>query len=368
MLFDKVKRNFGFGCMRLAMKDDMVDLEIFGKMVDAFMAAGFNYFDTAHCYLDGKSEDALRICLAEKYDREDFVLANKLTHMYFNSEEDVVPFFESQLKLCGVDYFDVYFFHCMTKTTYPHHQKCNTFKLLQQLKQEGKIKYLALSFHSTADYLDKILTENPFIDFVQLQINYLDYDDPFIQSKACYDVAVKHGKKVIVMEPVKGGTLVNLPKPAAEIFDALGGGSYASYALRYAASFPEVKMVLSGMGNMDMMNDNINTFKDFKPLTPAELEACEKAREAIKAVNQISCTGCDYCAAGCPKGIKISKIFANFNKTVLNEMTCDEALRYMENEGMNPSECINCGACAKECPQSLEIPSLLKKVYNKFNY
>ena len=238
MAFEKIKKNFGFGCMRLKLVDGNVDYTEFNRMIDLFMESGFNYFDTAHGYINGKSETAIRDCLVARYKREDFVLANKLSPWFFEKEEDILPLFESQLSACGVDYFDFYLFHCLTRETYPKNKRCNTFEIINRLKEEGKIKHIAMSFHDTADVLDTILTEQPSIEAVQLQFNYLDFDDPGVQSKACYDVAVKHGKRVLVMEPVKGGALVDLPDRAKEVLDGFSGGSYASYALRFAASFP----------------------------------------------------------------------------------------------------------------------------------
>ena len=235
MPFEKIKKNFGFGCMRMKMAGEEVDYDEFCKMIDAFLDAGFNYFDTAHGYINFKSQAALRECLVKRHDREDFVLANKLTPWFIEKEEDVLPFFESQLSACGVDYFDFYLFHCMNKDTYKKQLSCNSFEIVKKLRDEGKIRHIAMSFHDTADVLDMILTEQPFIEAVQLQFNYLDYDDPGVQSKACYDVARKHGKPIMVMEPVKGGVLVNLPEKAAELLRAAGGGSHASYALQISA-------------------------------------------------------------------------------------------------------------------------------------
>ena len=255
MPFDeKIKNRFGFGCMRLKMNGDVVDYEEFNKMIDAFIGAGFNYFDTAHGYIDGKSETAIRDCLAARYKREDFILANKLSEWFVKEESEVLPLFESQLKLSVVEYFDYYLVHAVSRHNYEKYKSINAFGILEKLKKEGKIRHAAMSFHDTAEVLDMILSEQKGIEVVQLQINYLDFDDPNIESKKCYDVAVKHGKKVIVMEPVKGGTLALLPERAAKVLDALGSGkSYASYAIRYAASFPEVIMVLSGMGSEAMM-------------------------------------------------------------------------------------------------------------------
>ncbi len=362
MSFDKVKKNFGFGCMRLPMVDDKVDYQEFNRMIDAFMNAGFNYFDTAHGYIDGKSELAVRACLTARYDREDYVLADKLSAWYFETEEEVLPLFQKQLERCGVEYFDFYLFHCLTRESYPKHKQCNTFQIVQRLKAEGKIKHIAMSFHDTADVLDMILTEQPCIEAVQLQINYLDYDDPGVQSKACYDVTVKHGKQVIVMEPVKGGHLVNLPQKAAKLFDDLNGGSYASYALRYAASFPRVFMVLSGMGNMDMMQDNINTFSPFVPLSAQELAATDRARDIIRETRKIPCTKCNYCGEVCPKHIPISDLFAAYNRFLTAEITKGAAKEAFPTCGALAADCIGCGKCESVCPQNIDVKQQIEKI------
>ena len=364
MQFPEIAKNFGFGCMRLPMRKGEVDYDIFNQMIDLFLKAGFNYFDTAHGYIDGKSETAIRDCLAARYPREAFVLANKLSDPYFERESDIVPLFEEQLRLCGVSYFDMYLFHCLNRTLYQKHKRCNAFAIVQELKKQGKVKHIAMSFHDTADVLDKILTEQPCIEAVQLQINYLDYDDPSIQSRACYDVAQKHRKPVIVMEPVKGGRLVNLSDAAASVLDALGGGSYASYALRYAASYPGVFMVLSGMGNMDMMYDNIKTMQQFVPLHPEELQATDQVRSILRAEKQIPCTGCEYCATPCPKHIPIAKIFAEYN-AFCTARTSRAVLRdtlFALPRGI--SDCIGCGKCEKICPQGIHVKDQFSKITN----
>ncbi len=361
MAFEEIKNKLGFGCMRLKMVEDKVDTEEFSRMIDAFLAAGFNYFDTAHGYIDGKSELALRECLTSRYRREAYILADKLSDWYFEKEEDIVPLFESQLKACGVEYFDFYLFHCLTRTSYPKHKKCNSFEIIKKLKEQGKIKHIAMSFHDTADVLDQILSEQPCIEAVQLQINYLDYDDPTVQSKACYDVAVKHGKKVIVMEPVKGGALVNLPDEAAAVLDDLNGGSYASYALRYAASFPEVFLVLSGMGNMDMMTDNLKTFSDFVPLNDKELEATDRVRQIIRASRQIPCTKCNYCAEVCPQNVPISELFAVYNAFLTAKITAEQAKETFPKD-VCAGDCIRCGKCEEICPQNIGIRGHLEDI------
>ena len=361
-MFSEVKRNFGFGCMRLPMKDGEVDFEQVNAMVDRFIEAGFNYFDTAHGYIDGKSEKAVRECLTSRYDRNEYVLANKLSDWFFKSEEEILPLFEEQLKICGVDYFDFYLFHALHRNSYQKHKECNSFEIVKKLRDEGKIKHIAMSFHDTAEVLDMILTEQPDIEAVQLQINYLDYDDPGVQSKKCYDVAVKHGKKVLVMEPVKGGALVNLPDEAVKEFEALGDAKPVSYALRYAASYPEVFMVLSGMGNMDMMESNVKTMHPFVPLNEKELAATDKAREIIRKYNQIPCTKCRYCAEVCPMSVPIADMFAHYNDYALAKVTKRDTREKLASFEVKASDCIECGACENICPQNIDIRERLKKL------
>ena len=231
--FNNIKKNFGFGCMRLPMLDnDTVDYNEFNKMIDYFFEQGFNYFDTAHGYLGGKSEIALRECLVKRYPRESYILVNKLTTQYFNKQEDIRPFFESQLEICGVDYFDFYLMHAQNAEFFEKYKKCRAYETAFELKKEGKIKHVGISFHDKADVLDQILTEYPEVEVVQIQFNYVDYEDTGIEGKKCYEVCRKHNKPVIVMEPVKGGNLINLPDEAQKVFDALGGGSNASSECR----------------------------------------------------------------------------------------------------------------------------------------
>lgn len=361
-MFEEVKRNFGFGCMRLPMQDGEVDKEEFNRMIDFFIESGFNYFDTAHGYIEGKSERAIKDCLTSRYERDRYILANKLSDWFFKSEEEVLPFFEQQLDICGVEYFDFYLFHALNRNSYQKHKKCNTFAIVNKLHEQGKVKHIAMSFHDTADILDIILSEQPQIEVVQLQINYLDYDDPTVQSQACYDVAVKHGKKVIVMEPVKGGALVNLPEPATRVFEELGDASPVSYALRYAASFPEVFMVLSGMGTMEMMEQNLHTMYPFTPLNEVELNATDKVREIIRQYNQIPCTKCKYCGEVCPKHIPIDNLFAAYNQYALAQISHGELSEKLTAFEIKATDCIECGKCEKICPQSIDIRNKLKKL------
>lgn len=258
------------------MKDGKVDYAVFSEMVDLFMAGGFNYFDTARVYLGGQSETAIRDCLVKRYPRESFVLADKLSSPLFSREEDIVPLFEKQLASCGVGYFDFYLMHAQTRTSFEKYRDCRAYETAFGLKRQGRIRHVGISFHDTAEVLDMILTAYPAIEFVQIQFNYVDYDDPTVQSKDVYDVCRRYGKPVIVMEPVKGGSLANLPDDARAVFDRLSGGSAASYAVRYAAGFDGVMTVLSGMSNTEQMKDNLSYMTDFRPLDGNEMKAVDE--------------------------------------------------------------------------------------------
>lgn len=362
-----IKKNFGFGCMRLPEVDGGIDTEECKKMFDKFLEEGFNYFDTAHGYLGGKSETTLRECLTSRHPRESYVLTDKLTEPYFNKREDIRPFFESQLLACGVDYFDFYLMHAQDKRIFEKFKRCQAYEEALELKKEGKIKHFGISFHDKAEVLDKILTEYPQVEVVQIQFNYVDYEDPSVESRKCYDVCVKHGKPVIVMEPVKGGSLVNLPEEAKKVFADLNGGSPASYAIRFAASFENVMMVLSGMGSMAMVEENTSYMKDFKPLDRRELEAIDKVRAIFRAQNLIPCTACRYCTDGCPKHILIPDLFACLNAMRAFKTWNVEYYYNIHTTGHGKaSDCIGCGKCEKSCPQHLPIRALLKDVAREF--
>lgn len=365
---EKVKKNFGFGMMRLPMNGEDVNIEETKKMVDDFLDAGFNYFDTAHGYISGKSETAIKECLVDRYPRDSYVLTNKLSDSFFKTEEDIRPFFESQLAVCGVEYFDFYLMHAQCLENYKKYKSCRAYETAFELKKEGKVRHVGISFHDSADFLEKILTDYPQIEVVQLQFNYLDYEDPGVQSRACYEVCRKYNKPVIVMEPVKGGSLVNLPEEAKAVIDGLHGGSPASYAIRFAAGFPGIMMVLSGMSNMEQIHDNISYMKDFKPLSSDELSAIEKVRGVFKKMSMIPCTACRYCVDGCPKHILIPDLFADLNaKKLHNDWNSDYYYGSIHTaNGGKASECIKCGKCEKICPQHLPIRKLLVDVANTF--
>lgn len=364
--FDGVKKNFGFGCMRLPMKDGEVDYEHFCLMVDEFIAQGFNYFDTAHGYIEGKSEVAIRECISKRYERDKFVLTNKLSGQYFSKQEDIRPFFESQLQACGVEYFDYYLMHAQNAENFKQYKECKAYETAFELKKEGKVKHVGLSFHDSADVLDAILTEYPQVEVVQIQLNYVDYDDPIIQGKKCYEVCRKHDKPVIIMEPVKGGMLVELKEEAEVVLNALNGGSPASYAIRYTAGFDGVKMVLSGMSNMEQMQDNLSYMKDFKPLNEEEISAIDKVVKILNSEEIIKCTRCGYCEEGCPAKIAIPRLFSCYNAKLQYKNFDNNRYEYAIKGRGKPTDCVECGLCEKICPQHLPIRQNIKKVASVF--
>ena len=262
-------------------------------------------------------------------------------------------------------YFDFYLMHAQSAKNYGHFKACRAYETAFALKAEGRVRHVGLSFHDSAEVLEQILTEYPAIEAVQLQFNYADYDDPKVQSRKCYEVCVKHGKPVIVMEPVKGGNLVNLPENAKVVLDALHGGSAASYAIRFAAGFPGVMMVLSGMSNMEQMRDNLSFMRDFRPLDEREKAAVGRVRAILSGGNLIPCTGCRYCVDGCPKHIAIPELFAAMND---RQMHPDGNADYAAHTapGHRASDCVKCGKCERACPQHLPIRQLLQRAAREF--
>lgn len=367
-------KKLGFGCMRLPMSEGtvggegVVDTRQVCAMVDAFLEQGFCYFDTAHGYIAQKSEPTVRQCLVERHPRDRYLLTDKLSGTFFQTEEEIRPFFESQLEITGAGYFDFYLMHALNANQYQKFTECNAFQVAQQLKNEGKIRHVGISFHDTPEVLEQILSEHPEIEVVQIQFNYADLEDPKVQSLAVYEVCRRHGKPVIVMEPVKGGNLVKLPDDARAVLDALHGGSPASYAIRFAAGFPGMLMVLSGMSMPEQVQDNISFMKDFKPLDETELAAIAKVQEIFRSKNLIPCTGCRYCTDGCPKQIAIPELFATMNaKQIYHDWHTD----YYYNAvyalpGHKASDCVKCGKCESVCPQHLPIRQLLENVAKEF--
>lgn len=367
--FNEIKKNFGFGCMRLPMQGNKVDMEQFREMVDIFMENGFNYFDTAHVYVGGQSETAIREAISRRYPRESFILTNKLSTHCFNSQEEIRPLFQEQLEACGVDYFDFYLMHAQDGAIYEKFRRCNAYETALELKSEGKIRHFGISFHDKADVLERILTDYPQIEVVQIQFNYVDYEDASVEGRKVYEVCEKFGKPVIVMEPVKGGSLVNLPEDAQKVFDDLHSGmSNASYALRFAGSFPNICMVLSGMSDPTQMNDNISFMKEFHPLSDTEMKAVQKVCAIFRSMDMIPCTACHYCTDGCPMKIRIPDLFSCYNlKTTFNNWNQDYYYNnILTRENGKASDCIKCGQCEEICPQHLKITELLEDVAKEF--
>ena len=364
--FKNAKGKLGFGCMRLPMKGDEVDTVEFSRMIDTFMERGFNYFDTAHIYIGGKSETAIRECLTSRYPRDSYILTNKLSSPNFEKEEEIRPLIDSLLEACGVEYFDFLLMHAQHTAYYEKYLACNAYEIAYQLKREGKAKHIGISFHDTAEVLERILSEQPEIEAVQLQFNYLDYDSDRVQSRLCSEVCRKHNVPVIVMEPVRGGKLVNMPSAARNVLTELQGGSTASYAVRFAAGFEGIEMVLSGMSNMEQIEDNTSFMADFKPLDEKELAAVFKVRDILLASETIQCTACEYCTEGCPAGIKIPTLFDLSNRRASGESGLRPIYRETVAEGGKASSCIACGQCEEACPQKLPIRALLERVAFEF--
>ena len=365
---ENIKKNFGFGCMRLPMNGEEVDLEQTKRMVDTFFGCRVAILIPHTAISKAKSETALKACLTSRHPRNSYILTDKLTANFFNSEADIRPLFEQQLEACGVEYFDFYLMHAQGAGNYLHFKACRAYETAFALKAEGKVRHMGISFHDRPEVLEQILTDYPEVEVVQIQFNYVDYDDPAVQSRRCYEVCRKFGKPVIVMEPVKGGNLVNLPEDAKAVLDELHGGSPASYAIRFAAGFPGMLMVLSGMSNMEQMQDNIAYMQDFKPLDETELAAVKRVQEIFKSKNLIPCTACRYCTDGCPKHISIPDLFATMNtKQLYHDWNADYYYNVVHTApGRKASDCLKCVKCEKVCPQHLPIRKLLGDVAKEF--
>ncbi len=312
----------------------------------------------------------MKTCLsASRYPRDRYILTDKLTNFFFKKQEDIRPLFQSQLDACGVDYFDFYLMHAQGADNFAYFKKCRAYETALELKAEGKIRHFGISFHDRAEVLEQILTEYPQVEVVQIQFNYLDYEDPAVESRQCYEVCRQHGKPVIVMEPVKGGHLANLPEKARAVLDELGGGSAASYAIRFAAGFEGMMMVLSGMSSLEQMEENIGFMKDFRPLDQRELAAIDKVREIYHAVNLIPCTACRYCVAGCPKHIAIPDLLSVMNtKQIHHDWNADYSTMWSIPVGERARRPTASSAAnvEKACPQHLPIRKLLEDVAKEF--
>lgn len=372
-------KKLGFGLMRMPLLDKTdaadVDVEQVKKMVDLFIEKGFTYFDTALMYNGFASQGVAKAALVDRYPRDSFTLATKLHGGFFNSMEERDKVFNSQLEQTGAGYFDYYLLHGIESSMLQKYEKFNCFSWLLEKKAQGLVKHAGFSYHDSAKLLDEILTKHPEMEFVQLQINYLDWESEWVQSRECYEVAVKHGKPIIVMEPVKGGTLARIPEEAEKLFkDHNADKSIPSWAIRFAASLDHVMVVLSGMSNIEQMEDNISYMENFKALTEEETALCFKAADIINSQIAIPCTGCSYCTEGCPKKIAIPQYFSLYN---------EDMREHLEEKGWTinftnydilaekfgrAKDCIGCGQCEGLCPQHLPIIENLKEVSAHFDH
>lgn len=368
-------RKLGFGLMRLPQKDpgdySNVDLETLGKMVDVFLERGFSYFDTAYMYHNGMSEVAARETLVKRYPRDRFTLVDKLPLMMVNRKEEQEKIFAEQLERCGVEYFDIYHLHNINAGSWKKVVEFDSFDFVRKKKDEGRIRHIGFSFHDRADLLDEILAAHPEVEFVQLQINYMDWDNAGIQSGKCYETVRRHGRRVLVMEPVKGGTLANVPEKAEALLKKHSPDlSVPSWALRFAAGLEGVDMVLSGMSDMAQMLDNTGTMQHFKPLTEEERGILKQAVKIIDEAVAVPCTACRYCVDTCPRNIPIPDYFALYN----NRKQSAPVPFYVQQVYYNnltkahgkASDCVECGECTRHCPQQLKVPGYLKEIVETF--
>lgn len=369
-------KKLGFGLMRLPLTDPndgaSVDVELLKTMVDAFLEKGFTYFDTAWMYCGFQSECAIREALVKRHPRDSYTLADKLHAGFLKTKEDRERIFQEQLRKTGVDYFDYYLLHDVGTDHYKTYQELDCFRWLEEKKAQGLARHIGFSYHDNAELLDRVLTKHPEVEFVQLQLNYLDWDSEGVQSRKCYETAVKHGKPVIVMEPVKGGTLARVPESVEKMFrEARPEMSIPSWAIRFAASLEHVMVVLSGMSNMEQLLDNTDYMADFQPLSAQEQALVKKAVDAINSTIAIPCTGCSYCTEGCPQRIAIPKYFSLYNADLqeIKEKSWRPQGEYYTRLTMNfgkASDCLECGQCEQVCPQHLPIIRHLKDVAARF--
>ena len=350
----------GFGLMRLPMIGDEIDMEQTKAMVDTFMAKGFTYFDTAYVYINGKSEVAAREAIVKRYPRDSFTLATKLP-LWDNieTEADMQRIFDESMERAGVEYFDYYLLHSMDKAKFEKADRIGAWDFLFKMKAQGKIKHCGLSFHDSAEVLDEALTKHPEVEFVQLQLNYIDWENDNVQSRKCYEVAVKHNKPIIVMEPVKGGSLASMNNEIQGIMKAQNPDlSIPSWAVRFCAGLDNILTVLSGMSTKAQLDDNVSYMEHFEPLSDKEHEVLKTVVEKLNAIPTIPCTGCRYCVDDCPMQIHIPDIFraVNHQKQFGSEGNVDRSgYESATREGGKASECLHCGSCEAHCPQHIHI-------------
>ncbi len=370
MLDTKLVKNMpklGFGLMRLPKTDDVIDIEQTKEMVDLFLAEGFQYFDSAYVY--NGSEEAACKALTSRHPRDSYYITSKVNVKAAHDAESAEQELFESLRREGVSYIDFYLLHAISKENIQKYNDWRVWDMVKKMKEKGYIRHYGFSFHDDATMLDQLLTEHPDVDFVQLQINYADWENPIVQSRACYEVARKHEKPIIVMEPIKGGTLANPPEKIAALFQQANPNvSCASWALRFAASLPGVMVVLSGMSDLEQVKDNICSMKDFRPLSAEEMEVIHQAQKIFDEVEQIPCTACRYCVDGCPQKINIPEIFKDMNHYLKYENLSKAQSMYendIQDDHGRASSCVQCGQCEQQCPQHIFIRSWLKKVAQK---
>ena len=355
--FGKDVPKLGFGLMRLPKKGLGTDIEQVKTMVDMFMEAGFTYFDTAFVYLG--SEAAIKKALVDRYPRDSYTLCTKINaFLMAPTEKAAKKQFYTSLERTGAGYFDYYLLHAFMENNYTRYDKFHLWDFVAEQKEKGIVKHFGFSYHAGPDLLDRILTDHPEVDFIQLQINYADWENRSVASRANYEVTRKHGKSIVVMEPVKGGSLADPPKEVKKLLkDCHPDMSCASWAIRFAASLDGIITVLSGMSNIEQMRDNISYMKDFRPLDDKEREIIRKAQEILGSSAAIPCTACHYCTEGCPQKISIPDIFSAMNRQLVGGQLDQAKKAYLEAapEGRRASDCIGCGQCERACPQHIKI-------------
>ena len=360
----------GFGLMRLPENDGVIDLDKVCKMVDAYLDAGFTYFDTAYVYHGGNSERTVKEAIVKRHPRDSFTLATKLPAWSIHSFEDRDKIFNEQLERCGVDYFDFYLLHSVEDgNNYDTYVKYDCFNWGIQKREEGKIRHLGFSFHGTPELLVEIVDNHPEIEFVQIQLNYADWDNPLVHSGKLYQILSERNIPIIVMEPCKGGKLANHDDECTEILKSVRPDkSIASWAFRFVGSLPGVTTILSGMSTEEQMEDNMNTFKNFEPLSDEERAAIDKVIEVMFRVEQIGCTACRYCTDGCPMSISIPDIISAINtkRKFPGDMRPQFFYNGLVARTGKASDCIECGQCEGVCPQHLPIITILKEGVEKF--
>lgn len=369
--------DLGFGGLRFPLKNDedvtSWDYEKTCTCFDEFLAKGFKYFDTAFTYFKTQGEEMVRKALVERYPRESYELATKMPLVLVKKEEDLEQYFDKQLENCGVDFFDYYLLHNVCHAVWQTCEKTKVFDFVKKKKDEGKILHIGFSFHDDAEFLDEVLNKyGEYVEFVQLQINYADWESPVVQSRKCLEIARKYGKPVTVMEPCKGGTLSNLPEAAEKLLKEYApDASIASWSMRFVASQEGITRILSGMNEIEQVIDNANTFLNFIPLSNEEYEILKKVTEIIISNTAVPCTGCAYCVTGCPKKILIPKYFAiynNFKRNTGGKLNSTYVYYdHMLKDHTGPADCIQCGQCENKCPQHLPIRKHLADIKVAFD-